>query len=232
MLDDGVHIAQRVFMTATPKENVRSQTGAEIFSMENEAQYGSTWYRLSFGQAVRADAILPFKIHMIVINDADGLHFTSTLADAVVQDDISAFSARNLGRDIEKPTAKEAAVIAAIEKVMSEHQLRKGFSFHTTNSNAERFEHYARAIFKLKDIAIEVDRIHGKMSTKDRNGKLDKFKTHSGKMIMANARVLQEGVDVPAADLAVLIDPKYSVVDIAQLCGPHRGGSVEFSIRA
>jgi predicted helicase len=229
MSDDGVRIAQRVFVTATPKENVRSRTGAETFSMDNETQYGTTWHRLPFGQAVRDGAILPYKIHFIVINDANGLHFTSTLADAKVQDNISAYSTIGRGRDIEQPTAKEAAIIAAIEHVMSEFKLCKGLSFHTTNSNAERFEHYARAIFKLKKISIEVDRIHGKMSAAERGDKLDEFKSHIGKIIMANARVLQEGGDVPAVDLAVLIDPKYSVVDIAQLCGPRWGSPRSFS---
>ena len=34
---------------------------------------------------------------------------------------------------------------------------------------------------------------------------------------MANAKLPQEGVDVPAVDLAKLIDPKYAAVDVAQL---------------
>ena len=57
------------------------------------------------------------------------------------------------------------------------------------------------------------------MSTEERGKKMEDFKHASEPMIMANARCLQEGVDLPALDLAILFDPTYSMVDIAQLVG-------------
>ena len=153
---------------------------------------------------------MPYKVLFIAV-DSEALD-GAELSQAVVAD-----------MDIEgvnrPPTAREGAIIAAIAKTMDERDLTKAISFHSRNANAERFVQYAGAMFEERQLDISLERVDGKMSTEERGKKMEDFGDASEPMIMANARCLQEGVDVPALDLAILVDPKYSMVDIAQLVG-------------
>jgi len=153
---------------------------------------------------------VPYKVLFIAVNsDALG---GAELGQAVVA-----------GMDVEgvnrPPTAREGAIIAAIAKTMDERNLTKAISFHSRNANAERFVQYAGVMFEARQLGISLERVDGKMPAEERGKKMETFGDASAPMIMANARCLQEGVDVPALDLAILIDPKYSMVDIAQLVG-------------
>ena len=94
---------------------------------------------------------------------------------------------------------------------MEEHKLRKAFSFHSRNANAERFVQYASAVFQHKEIDVKVDRLDGSMRMEDRKAKLDAFAGSRSKAVIANAKCLQEGVDVHGcvevrAEVAVLWD--------------------------
>ena len=153
---------------------------------------------------------MPYKVLFIAVNsDALG---DADLGRAVV----AGMDVEGAGRP---PTAREGAIVAAIAKAMYERNLTKAISFHSRNANAERFVQYASAMFEERQLGISLAQVDGKMSTEERGKKMETFGDASQPMIMANARCLQEGVDVPALDLAILVDPKYSMVDIAQLVG-------------
>jgi predicted helicase len=48
---------------------------------------------------------------------------------------------------------------------------------------------------------------------------LREFARGDGLRVLANARLLGEGVDAPATDAVVFADPKYSVIDTVQAIG-------------
>ena len=60
-----------------------------------------------------------------------------------------------------------------------------------------RFAELANGLFAKQGQPIRVSRIDGKMKTSDRKACLDVFREAAGRVILANARVLQEAVDVP-----------------------------------
>ena len=63
--------------------------------------------------------------------------------------------------------------------------------------------------------------VSGEMSTKTRNTEINKLRTISEQEvgILANARCLSEGVDVPTLDGIAFLDPRSSQVDIIQAVG-------------
>ena len=65
------------------------------------------------------------------------------------------------------------------------------------------------------------EHIHGAMSTNERDLLMDQLaESDDGKRkVLANARVLTEGVDVPALDGIAILDPKRSAIDIYQAQG-------------
>ena len=68
---------------------------------------------------------------------------------------------------------------------------------------------------------ILADHVTGKMKASDRKAKITRLKKLSGidRGLLANARCLSEGVDVPSLDGVAFIDPKGSQVDIIQSVG-------------
>ena len=60
--------------------------------------------------------------------------------------------------------------------------------------------------------------VSGKNSTGERNAEINRFLSNAPSVI-ANARCLTEGVDIPAVDAVVFSDPKQSVIDIVQAAG-------------
>src|SRR6185312_1710287 len=63
--------------------------------------------------------------------------------------------------------------------------------------------------------------VDGKMTAKERGQHIDKLR-HIGadeRGLLSNARCLTEGVDVPALDGVIFVDPKRSEVDIVQAVG-------------
>jgi predicted helicase len=72
--------------------------------------------------------------------------------------------------------------------------------------------------------ALEAKHVDGTMNVVERNQKLSWLKGNIGKdepvcRILTNARCLSEGVDVPALDAAIFLNPRDSVVDVVQSVG-------------
>ncbi|MFZ8863015.1 MAG: type ISP restriction/modification enzyme, partial [Thermocrinis sp.] len=84
---------------------------------------------------------------------------------------------------------------------------------------AEDFEAVFREYFGTPSPA-EIQHIDGNMSVFDKRGKINWLREGGEKChILTNAKVLTEGIDVPALDFVAFFDPKESVVDIIQALG-------------
>ena len=72
-------------------------------------------------------------------------------------------------------------------------------------------------------LQCEVDHVDGTFNALQRNQKLDWLRVHRGSVcrILSNARCLSEGVDVPALDAVMFLNPRNSVSG----CGPVRRSS-------
>ena len=58
--------------------------------------------------------------------------------------------------------------------------------------------------------------IDGYMSKGEKAEIMGQFRDATGPVVIANVRVLTEGIDTPAADAVIFVDPKHSQIDIAQ----------------
>ena len=221
--DQTVRSEQRLFLTATPRylqlveEPLECTANSDddditadvdrpwlttvVASMDNPDLYGDTWFRLSYAEAVAQRAIVPSKLVLMLIDRHDGEQAAQTMKDSSVI------------------MNEEAAIIVAVAHFVAAHGLRKGISYHRTNRRAERFVKHANDIYENAGTGIIVDRVDGLMETKLRERLLEGFATAESTAIIANARCLQEGIDLPALDLAILVDPKSSMTDILQLSG-------------
>ena len=204
-----IRMNQRVFFTATP----RIMDWHQGSSMDCLELYGDVWHELSFFSAAHEfGCIVPYTVLFVMVDVAGEDALTRKL-DRIADDG-------PLVSPEDRPvTAREVAAIKAIVAAMTALEgCSKALTFHSYNPRAKRFVDYARALLQHMGEDIAVDRVDGVMNAAERADVLDKFQD-AGKRIVASARCLQEGVDLPAIDLAVLVELRRSTIDLIQLIG-------------
>ncbi len=195
LFDDIVPIDKRLFMTATPRlHSMREKDdGAPWISMDNPALYGRAAYVLPMADAIAQGLITDYRVLVSVVTSDE-------LPDA--------------GADA--PGRQRQAAAVAISKAMSTYGLRKGFLFHRTVADAAEFAE--SAILARETPGVLRDHISGAMPMRERLRRMEAFKD-ADDGLMANAKCLTEGVDVPAVDLVCFMAPKRSTIDVVQAVG-------------
>jgi predicted helicase len=209
LTDKNISISKRIFMTAT--ERVMRGSNEDVYSMDDEAIYGSLFYQLTFKEAIHSDPpiICDYKILTITVSN----------------DEIKQLIAKNKlltdkGEKIEEQEAQSLASAIALRKATQKYGIKHAISFHRSIKSAEDFSKLNNAMNSgnLDDILLKSSHISSKKSAGERARLLIDFSKEQ-LALMSNARCLTEGVDVPAIDCVLFADPKQSIIDIVQASG-------------
>ncbi|MFE0457789.1 Helicase associated domain protein [Kitasatospora sp. NPDC058965] len=230
--DAKVPALRRLYFTATPRiaaetpgadlsDLVMGTAAPSLYSMDNETVFGPTIYRWSFEQGVVGGWIADYKILVPVVTDQD-------LCDLLSLPSIADLRSQRTNVDLQR-LALQVAVLRAIADL----SLRRIISFHARITYAREF---AATITETAALLPDYDRperiwaraVAGTDPRRERQQAFDEFRRHTGERegeegeecgILCNARLLAEGIDMPAVDAIVFADPKTSVVDIVQALG-------------
>jgi superfamily II DNA or RNA helicase len=199
--DERIFIKKRLFMTATPRVYTRGPLlPLELFySMDDENHYGKICAQLSFSKAIALGIICDYKVVASAIT-----------SHALSSNNMERQSAGNGMMD-----ARTAAVRESMVKAVEKYGVKKIISYHTTIEKAREFAFYKTDEFLPHFVKCHVS---SEQSSVIRNENLRRFEK-SPYAILTNARCLTEGIDVPAADMVAVVDPKGSEIDVAQLIG-------------
>jgi len=213
---------RRLFMTATPLiftkrvQKAAAEYDFEHASMDDEEKFGPVFHRLSFGEAIGKGLLTDYRVYVIGV---DPKHPTfHEWAET-----------RELVRRVEDVTedAGRLATQIAVAKAIHDRGLRRVITFHTRIKQAKEFAHTLEEVVawmpedERPTVKVTAHDISGKDSAGERHRQLQRLQ-HIGEeqcRVLSNARCLTEGVDVPALDGVAFIDPKRSVIDIAQAVG-------------
>ena len=217
--DDAIRARRRVFMTATPRyftgRVVREagEADLEIASMDNEDRFGAVLHRFSFAEAMKQGLLTDYRVAIIVVDDEMVREWAET-GRFVTTDGHEVTDARTLASQI------------GVAKAIRMFDLRRTISFHSRVAAARRFSTDLPRVIRWMPASerptgqISCDYISGTMSTGERSVRLDRLRDlDSDRALLANARCLTEGIDVPALDAIAFIDPRRSEVDIVQAVG-------------
>lgn len=219
--------AKRLYMTATPRvfvPRVRErleELGYEYFTMDDEKTYGEEFFRYGFGQAVDENVLSDYKVVVFTINEAavqrrlfDFLNYEDAPQlewAAKIVGVWNALSGRIKNESI--PPLKRAVVFAgriADSKKFSDHFVKTTEAYYEATGSEGEFRKF------------EVRHIDGSMSATQRKAYLDWLRDEPAPgetRVLSNAKVLTEGIDVPALDAVVFLKPRRSVVDVVQAVG-------------
>ena len=236
--EENLRAKKRLYMTATPRvysdaiKSLGSRKGKVIYSMDDESRYGPDFHKLSFTDAVhKYNVLADFKVKIAIV-DADKVDkdFQQSVADkdrSMPLDEKTLLAAVWHGmrypEDDESSPKLLQRVIAFCNRI-DRSEMFAGI-MKDPEDNDRSFEGVVNEINQKKQTGynVEVRHIDGKhraLHRRDEMRWLDEshLKPNTCRII-SNAKCLSEGVDVPALDGVVFLNPRKSVVDVVQSVG-------------
>jgi superfamily II DNA or RNA helicase len=211
---------RRLFMTATPRyftgRVVREAQEAdfEVASMDNEAAFGRVFYRLTFGEAIKRDLLTDYQVAVVGVDDATYRDWAER-GRFVTTNGTEVTDARTLAGQI------------GLAKAMRGYDLQRTITFHSRVKRAQGFAYSLPKVIAWMPAdqrptgQLWSDYASGEMPAGQRTVLLQHLRQldRGQRGLLANARCLAEGVDVPTLDGVAFIDPRRSEVDIVQAVG-------------
>ncbi|WP_024794187.1 DEAD/DEAH box helicase [Tomitella biformata] len=243
---DFLKSTRRLYMTATPRifdDNVRAKAdehSAEITSMDDEDTYGPEFHRLSFGEAVDRGLLTDYKVIVLTVDESvmasplqgqlAGDYGELRLDDAskIVgcwnglakragqTPDGTGFQPGELPMRRAVAFAKDIAASKQVAEVFPAVVDAYRDLLATSEDDGNRVD------ATNLDLTCAVRHVDGTFNALERNRELAWLKAPLPEgecRILTNARCLSEGVDVPALDAVMFLNPRNSVVDVVQSVG-------------
>ena len=207
LFDKEIKIKQRMFMTAT--ERVLRGKNDEVSSMDDPEIYGDYIYVMTFKDAINENIISDYKIVTMLISNSE--------VDRLVDENY--FLTTDL-KKLDESSAQYLASGIALKKSFRKYKLKHAISFHRSIYLAKQFQKQQDDLNTVHSLKPKVENLHisSKKSSGERTELIKEF-TELDRSLLTNARCLTEGVDVPAIDCVMFVDPKQSTVDIVQAAG-------------
>ena len=228
---------KRLYMTATPRiysddtKTKAQEASAELCSMDDENIFGKELHRLGFGVAVSKNLLSDYKVLVLAVDEkyvsktfqrqiAD-VNNEMRLEDAVKITGCWNGLAKRLEQSSASPTDLKGDTAPMRRAVAFSRSIKDSKAF--TLKFAQIIEAY-RESHPDEDglLHCELDHVDGTFDALKRNALLDWLKANSPEStcrILSNCRCLSEGVDVPALDAVLFLNPRNSVIDVVQSVG-------------
>ncbi|MBT2407692.1 MULTISPECIES: DEAD/DEAH box helicase [unclassified Streptomyces] len=204
LVDEEVSARTRRLRDRMPKEMA--------CSMDDEKVFGPVVYELPLASAISRGLLARYQIVVAELTDP------LVTPDRLISEERYEEQLRG---------ERLAALQATLLETMATHGLQTTITFHHRTIEAEAFtEGLPRVAARLHraDPVRHPERVWsrwlcGDHDSEHRRAVLADFGRRAGRAVLANCKVLGEGIDIRAVDSVALIDPKGSAVDIVQAIG-------------
>lgn len=242
-----IRATKRLYMTATPRiyddasKAKAGQAQAVLASMDDPHLYGPEFHRLGFGEAVAKGLLTDYKVLVLAVDEKEvSRTFQTQLADENSElrlDDVAKIvgcwnglakrghAESGFGGD-HAPMTRAVAFAGTIakSKQFSEMfgEVVHDYLEHQRITTPDAPDDDAPTAPTDSPLRCEVRHVDGTFNVLVRNERLDWLKATTDPdtcRVLSNARCLSEGVDVPALDAVMFLNPRKSVVDVVQSVG-------------
>ncbi len=230
-----VRTHRRLYMTATPKvyaesaRNTARRVNAALCSMENKDIYGPVLYEIGFGEAVEQGLLTDYKVVILTVPEESVIHavgdtmekYELTLSEAGKYIGcwraLSKIDVEEFGEDI----LSMRRAIAYCQSIKYSKQLAK--RFHEVIQQYRDHQAQTTEAEELIEYGIDsrhVDGTFGALARADALQWLDSVAPQDRVChVLSNVRCLSEGVDVPALDAILFMQPRKSQIEVVQAVG-------------
>lgn len=229
--------SKRLYMTATPRiygddaKGKAKEAEAELCSMDDTTLFGEDLHRLGFGEAVGKSLLSDYKVLVLAVDEKYvSKTFQRQIADANNELNLEdAVKITGCWNGLEKRF--ESAVEASVDLQGDVAPMRRAVAFSRSIKDSKAFvEKFGQIIAAYKEthpdadhlLSVEADHVDGTFDALRRGALLDWLKADAPDntcRVLSNARCLSEGVDVPALDAVMFLNPRNSVIDVVQSVG-------------
>ena len=234
---------KRLYMTATPRiyddasKSKAKEAGAEVYSMDKVDIYGEEFHRLDFSEAVRKGLLTDYKVLVLAVDEKSvSKAFQRQIADKnneIALDDVvkivgcynglrKRFVSDDGTEDVDPSPMKRA--VAFSRSIDDSKRLKELFT-GIIKKYEKKSELTGEELIEEKGfLRCEIDHVDGTFNAMKRSDLLQWLKADTSQdgqvcRILSNAKCLSEGVDVPALDAVMFLNPRNSVVDVVQSVG-------------
>ena len=233
--DDGfIRGSKRLYMTATPRiygdraRQTAANRGVALTSMDDESKYGPEFHRLGFGRAIELEILAPYKV--IILNvDLEEVSFD---LNDLISNSGNELNLDNAARMVGCWNALGKRGAVGVDFSEDPRPARRAVAFSNTIAQSRRFtEHFGPVIEQCiiaagsgdgNHLRCEVHHVDGTQNALQRTEHLAWLRQEPPEgvcKILSNARCLTEGVDVPALDAILFLNPRDSEIDVVQAVG-------------
>lgn len=235
----------RIYMDATKSK--AKEAAAELCSMDDESLYGRELHRLGFGEAISRELLTDYKVMVLAVDEkfvsktfqqelakaskekgkAYDDYFTDLVKITGCWNGLGKRMAQGDGDLLAADTAPMRRAVAFSRSIAASKQIKDLFAGIVDKYIEQAPEDQRSALLRC-----EADHVDGTMNALVRSKLLDWLKADAADAakegdgeggnvcrILTNARCLSEGVDVPALDAVLFLNPRNSVVDVVQAVG-------------
>ena len=222
-----VHARKRLYMTATPRiyaESAQLKAKEEdvyVASMDNPQQYGPEFHRLSFAKAVEADLLSDYKVTILAMSEKQiARDYQGLLSEGEALADV--------GRVIGCLNGLAKIDPQGMEFKDDPEPMHRAVAFSNTIKESQHFvglleREQDEAALAERNLAIEGKHVDGKSGVLERDRLLSWLREDMTMAqrchVLSNVRCLTEGIDVPALDAVLFLQPRKSQIDVVQAVG-------------
>ena len=233
---DYIRGKKRLYMTATPRiyaDSSRSkaeEAGAVLTDMNNAEFFGEEFHRLGFGEAVQIGRLTDYKVLVLAVDES----YISKRFQRLLADENNELTLDDAAKIVGCWNGLSKRALTQDEFALDPDPMKRAVAFARNIAESKKiselFEQVvAREIELIEEeedsqnlVSVEAEHVDGTYNVLLRNQKLDWLKEDPGAgnaRLLTNARCLSEGVDVPALDAVMFLNPRDSVVDVVQSVG-------------
>uniref|UniRef100_UPI003F4914BD helicase associated domain-containing protein n=1 Tax=Amycolatopsis sp. CA-096443 TaxID=3239919 RepID=UPI003F4914BD len=206
--------ARRLVATATARDDLRTAGVVAMYGMDDESLFGPVLGRFPLHEGIEGGWLKDYRLAVVGVTEAEARALLAA-------DDVDYVDTRDA-----LPLRTLAAQIA-VASARRRFGIRRVISFHHRVSDAQEFARTLPRTLSRMDAARRPDghgvfaAVHAGHDIGTRNRILDNLRhpPPEGWAVVSNARVLSEGVNIPAVDAIAFAHPKKSAVDIVQAVG-------------
>jgi superfamily II DNA or RNA helicase/transposase len=206
--DAQVRAKRRLYMTATPR--VATTSGDSAVSMDDEKIYGPVSWRLPFSRAISMGLLADYRVVVPVVTNEEIHRLT-----------LDEHLAMRLGASSISPATLAGQI--AVLRTMTDYGVRRAISYHHRVADARMWAATLPAAAGLMPggpLNLWAGHVSGAQPPHLRRRVIARLAEAGEELaVVSNARVLSEGVDVPAVDAVVFSRPRRSAIDTIQAVG-------------
>lgn len=230
---------RRLYMTATPRlygdeaKTKAQDADAALCSMDDLALFGPEFHRLGFGEAVGQSLLADYKVLVLAVDEKYvSKTFQRQIADANNELNLDdAVRITGCWNGLAKRFDQASVSASAVDLQGDTGPMRRAVAFSRSIKDSKAFvEKFGQIVTAYREthpeaenlLACELDHVDGTFDALRRNARIDWLKAESPEntcRILSNARCLSEGVDVPALDAVLFLNPRKSIIDVVQSVG-------------